>query len=59
MVTNILSKKNSKLSLNIFEELTQCSLKASSAIKKCEDLHKLAEDSLINIRRKSKSKIRL
>ena len=54
MLTNAVLKKKRKLYEGVLEELVDSSLKNSSAIKKRDDLHKLAEENLRGPRRKFK-----
>jgi len=46
-------KQKRKVFEGVFEELIESSLKKSASIKKREELHKLAEESLINLKRRS------
>ena len=48
------ASSNKKFFENFVEELNKCSLKTSIAIKKREELLKLAEDNLSNLKKKSK-----
>lgn len=50
MYSNALSKKKRKLYEGVIEELMDSSMKKSNSNKKCEELHKLAEESLVNMR---------
>lgn len=50
MLTSALARNKRKLSEKIIEELVETSLKKSSSNKKYEEMFKLAEESLINVR---------
>lgn len=50
MLTNAFAKKKRNLHEAIIEELVESSLKKSLSAKKRDDLHKLAEESLVNFK---------
>lgn len=50
MLTNAFAKNKRKFYEGVIEELIESSLKKSNSNKKCDELHKLAEESLVNIR---------
>ena len=54
LVLNSLLKKKRKFYEGILEELLECSLKTSISIKKKEELLKLAEENLHNLKKKRK-----
>lgn len=54
LVLNALLKKKRKFYEGILEELLECSLKTSTSIKKKEELLKLAEENLHNLKKKRK-----
>jgi len=54
LIQNAKTKQNKNFYKNLLEELQESSIKKSNSFKKCYDLHKLAENSLINIKLKLK-----
>lgn len=50
ILTNAFAKKKRNFYEGIVEELIECSLKKSPSLKKREDLYKLAEDNLGNLK---------
>ena len=52
MLTNAILKKKRFFSDGILEELFESSVKKSSSVKKCVELHKLVEDNITNIKKK-------
>jgi ribosomal protein S7 len=50
MSSNILAKKKNKIYESIVEELIESSSKKSTSAKKRDELHKLAEENLVNFK---------